>query len=198
MTRPSRYSFLRRFNFETMYNTFLGLAPREQLFALIGLGILILFLVGLPLSLASSKLTSLETELEQGHEKQRELGRRLEQYRQLSQKLKAIEAGLEKGFDATISTTLTNLAGEAGMKDRIQNVRERGATPAELFDEITVEVQLAKVTVPQLIDFLYKIEKNPNLLLRIKQMRIKRRFDNKQLLDVQFQASTYRLQQVGG
>lgn len=195
MARFSRYSFLKRFNWETFYNTFLGLAPREQLFALIGVSLLVLFLVGLPLSLASTKLSSLETQIQEGHEKQREISRRLEQFQQLKAKLKAIESQLEKGFDATISTTLTNLAGEAGIEDRIQNIRERGATPSELFDEITVEVQLAKVTVPQLIDFLYKVEKHPQLLLRIKQIRIKRRFDNKQLLDVQLQASTYRLQQ---
>lgn len=194
----SRYSFLQRFNFETLYNTFLGLNPREQIFVLIGASLLVLFLFGLPLSLASAKLSSLGKQIEEGHDLQREIGRHLEQYRQVSQKLKAVESQLEKGFDATISSTLSKLAGEAGMEDRIQNIGERGATPSELFDEITVEVKLAKVTLPQLTDFLYKIEKHPQFMIRIKEIRIKRRFDNRQLLDVQFQASTYRLQQVGG
>lgn len=194
----SRYPFFKRFNFETLYNTFLGLNPREQMFALIGTGVALLLIVGLPLSLASSKLASLEGQIREGNEKQMEIVRRMEQYQQLMKKLGELESQVEQGFDATVSTSMTSLAAEAGIEDRIQNIRERGATPSELFDEISVEVNLTKVTLPQLTDYLYKIEKHPKLLLRVTEMRIKRRFDNKHLFDVQFQVSTYRLQQVAG
>ena len=194
----SRYSFFKRFNVETLYNTFLGLNPREQMFALIGAGVAVLLLIGLPLSLASAKLGSLEEQIQEGNEKRLEIARRLEQYQQLRKKLDLLESQLEQGFDATVSTTLTSLAGQAGLGDRIQNIRERGATPSELFDEISVEVTLTKVTLPQLTDYLYKIEKDPKRVLRITEMRFKRRFDNRRLFDVQFQVSTYRLQQVAG
>lgn len=194
----TRYSFFKRFNLETLTNTFLSLNPREQIFALAGAGAALLLIIGLPLSLASGRLSSLEEQIGEGNEKQMEINRRLEQYQQLKKKLERLEARVEQGFESTVSSTLTSLAGQAGIGDRIQNIRERGAAPSELFDEISVEVKLDKVTLPQLTDFLYKIEKDPKRILRINELRLKRRFDNKRLFDVQFQVSTYRLQQAGG
>jgi hypothetical protein len=198
MALKSKYSFLKRFDFGTLYNTFLGLQPREQIFALVGAGVLVLVVFGLPFSLASGKLGSLEKQIGQGHDKQRGVLRELERYNQLQQELKGIESQISGGFDATITTTMEQLAEKSGIKDRIDNIKERAATPSELFDELAVDVRLTKVTIPQLVDYLYNIEHHPELFLRIKQIQIKRRYDNKQLMDVTFQASTYRLQGVGG
>ena len=87
-----RYSFLKRFNFETLYNTFLGLNPREQMIALGGAAAGLLLLVGLPLSLASAKLGSLEEQIREGSEKQMEIARRMEQYQQIKKSLGRLEA----------------------------------------------------------------------------------------------------------
>ncbi|MDO8527625.1 MAG: hypothetical protein Q7T03_08065 [Deltaproteobacteria bacterium] len=196
MALKSKYSFLQRFNFEALYNTFLGLQPREQIFALVGAGVAVLLLVGLPISLASAKLGSLEEQISQGHDKQRDILHRLDHYQQLQQQLKTIESQITGGFDPTITTTMETLAEKSGLKERIENIKERGATPSELFDEVSVDVRLTKVTLPQLIDYLYSIEHHPNLFLKIRNIQIKRRYDNKQLLDASFQASTYKLQGV--
>lgn len=187
----------RRLNFEALYNTFLGLQPREQMVALIGTGVAVLFILGLPLSLASSKLGSLEKQITQGQDKERQIVRELGRYQQLQQQLKATESQISKGFDSTITTTMETLADKSGIKDRIENIKERGSTPSELFDEVSVDVRITRVTVPQLIDYLYNIEHHPQLFLKVKQIQIKRRFDNKQLFDVSFQAGTYRLQGAG-
>src|SRR3990167_5274662 len=104
----------RRFNFEALYNTFLGLQPREQIYALIGTGVVILIILGLPLSLASSKLGSLETQITQGRDKERQIVRELERYQQLQQQLKATESQISKGFDSTITTTMETLADKSG------------------------------------------------------------------------------------
>lgn len=191
-------SFLKRLNIESLYNTFLGLNPREQIFVLIGAGVLIFIVFGLPLGLASSKLSSLEQEIVEGREKQREIARHLGQYQEFYGRLKGIESKIAKGFDSTITTTMATVAEKSGIKDRIQSIRDKGATSSELFDKISVEVKLTKITVSQLMDYLYNIEQHPELFLRLDQIRIKRRFDNRQLLDVTLEASTYRLQQVGG
>lgn len=197
MTLKSRYSFLQRLNFETLYNTFLGLQPREQIYALIGAGAAVLLMLGLPLSLASGKLGSMEEQIAEGRDKERQIMRELERYQRLRQTLRGEESHVSGGFDATITTTMETLAAKSGVKERIENIKERGATPSELFDEVSVDVRLTRVTIPQLIDYLYNIEHHPRLFLRIKQIQIKRRYDNKQLFDVSFQASTYRLQGVG-
>lgn len=198
MSIKSRYSFLQRFDLEALYNTFLGLESREQIFALVGVGILVLLVLGLPISLASGKLGSLENQINQGQEKQRQILHELDRYRQLQSELKGIETQISKGFDATITTTMETLADKSGIKERIENIKERPATPSDLYDEVSADVRLTRVTVPQLVDYLYSIEHHPNLFLKIKQIQIKRRYDNRQLMDANFQVSTYRLQGVGG
>lgn len=198
MALLSKYPWLRRFSWEVLYNTFLSLEPKQQQYALAGVGAAVLLIVATPLWIAHSKLSGLEEKLAEGREQEREIVRVLGQYQQLAATLKGMEQEISKGFDATITTTVATLAGESQIKERIQNIRDRGATSMELFDKMSVEVQLTKVTVPQLMDYLYKIEHHPQLLLRIMPLRIKRRFDNPQLLDVTFEAATYRLQGVGG
>ncbi len=196
MRLKARYNFLQQLNFEALYNTFLGLESREQIFALIGAGVFFLFLIGLPFSLASSKLSGLEDQLEQGQEKQRQIVHTLDGYKQLQAQLKSLETRVGGGFDETITTTMEQLAEKAGIKERIENIKARAPTPSEMYDEVSTDVRLTKITVPQLIDYLYQIENHPSLFLRIRQIQVKRRYDNRQLLDVNFQVSTYKLQGV--
>lgn len=198
MSLKSRYNILQRLNFEALYNTFLGLEGREQTFALIGAGVLVLFLIGLPLSLASGKLSSLENQLEQGREKGRQIAHKLENYKQLQAQLKGLEVKIGGGFDPTLTTTMEQLAEKAGIKERIENIKQRAPTPSDMYDEVSADVRLTRITVPQLVDYLYNIENDPGHFLRIRQIQVKRRYDNKQLMDVSFQVSTYKLQGVGG
>lgn len=197
MSLKSRYNILQRLNFEALYNTFLGLEGREQMFALAGVGFVALFLIGLPISLASSKLSSLEDQLEQGREKERQIVHKLDGYRQLQEQLKNLETKIGGGFDPTLTTTMEQLAEKAGIKERIENIKERAPTPSEMYDEVAADVRLTRITVPQLVDYLYSIENDPVHFLRIRQIQVKRRYDNKQLMDVSFQVSTYKLQGGG-
>ena len=198
MSLKSRYNILQRLNFEALYNTFLGLEGREQIFALVGAGLVVLILIGLPISLASGKLSSLEDQLEQGREKERQIVHKLDGYKQLQGQLKSLEAKIGGGFDPTLTTTMEQLAEKAGIKERIENIKERAPTPSEMYDEVAADVRLTRITVPQLIDYLYSIENDPSHFLRIRQIQIKRRYDNKQLMDVSFKVSTYKLQGAGG
>lgn len=192
-------SLLQQINIEALYNTFLGLQPKEQIYALVGLGVALLLLVGLPITLASSKLGGLEKEIIEGREQQREILRELEAYQQIKGQLNQLEKNISEGYDARLTTTIDQLAEESGIKDRIDNIKERGATSTEIFDEIAVDVRMTKVTVPQLMDYLYKIEYHPTLFLKIQEIQIKRRYDNKQLLDVPvLRVATYRIQKPEG
>lgn len=189
---------LSRLNLEALYNTFLGLTPREQTFSLVGAAVALLLLIGLPISLASGKLSDLESAIEKGQENRRQVMRAIETFSQMQDQLKGVETRFQGGFDSTITTTMETLATQAGIKDRIDSLKERPSVPSELYDEVSADVRLTKVTLSQLVDFLFKIEHHPKLLLRVKQIQVKPRFDNKQLMDVTFQVSTYRFQQQGG
>lgn len=189
-------AFLSRFNFGGLYNTFLGLQQREQMFALIGVGFILLLLIGLPLSLASGKLGGLEEEIQNSRQTQRDIVRALERYEGTKEKWKLIEGQMSKGFDATITTTMATIAEKLSIKNRLDNIQDRGSIPSDFYDEVSVEVRLSQLSLPQVIEYLYNVEHNSTALLKIKEIRIKRRYDNKQLLDVSLLASTYRLQEA--
>lgn len=199
MNFKSRYGFLQNLNFETLYNTFLGLESRERIYALVGTGVLILLIIGLPISLASSTLGGLEESLQEGQTKQREIVRELENYQTAASKLQTLEERIKNGYDATLTTTLATLAAKSNIKERLDDLREKGETPLELFDEIAVEVKLTKITLSQLMDYLYNIEHHPQLFLKVKQLQLRKRYDNSQLMDALIlRVATYKLQTEGG
>ena len=197
MVSKARYSFLNRINLDSLYNAFVGLTPREQMLTLAGGSVALLLLIGLPITLMGGKLSQLEKRISEAGQVQKQTLRDLEYLQKLQGELKGVEDRFSGGFDATISTTMETLAGDSGLRDQIESLKERPPNPTDLFDEVSVDVRLKKVTLPQLVDYLFKIENHPKLLLRVKQLQIKPRYDNKQLMDVSFQVSTYRLQQGG-
>lgn len=197
MSLKSKYAIFERFNIETLYNTFLGLQPREQLVALIVAGILIIFIVVVPISLASGKLSTMERSITSGREQINDVVREIEAYNRERSQLSAIETQLKSGFDTSISTTLENLAAQAGVKENVESLKEKPLVPSDVFDEASVDVRISKVSLSQLIDFLYKIEGEKTRVLRIKQLQIKPRYDNKKLLDAYFQVSTFKLSGEG-
>lgn len=197
MAVRSKYSFLERLNINSLYNMFLGLPPQQQTIAMVGAGVILLIIILLPISLASGKIGRMDDSLKQSNQQMGDIVYEIEDYDKARDRLKQLETSLKSGFDTALSTTLESLATKSGIQDNIESIKERPIVPSELFDESIVEVRISKVTLPQLIDFLYSIEYDKNKLLRVKDLRMRTRYDNSQLFDVSFQVSTYRLQQEG-
>src|SRR3989338_5046953 len=198
MSLKSKYAILERFNIETLYNTFLGLQPREQIAALIVTGFLLLLIVILPISLAGRKISGLETSISKGKEQINDLARELAELNKEKTRLNATESQLKSGFDTSIATTVENLVAQSGVKENVDSLKERPLVPAEIFDEAIVDVKVSRVTLAQIVDFLYKIEGEKTRVLRVKQLQARPRYDNKKLIDATFQVSTFRLSGEGG
>ncbi len=197
MVLKGKYSFLERLNINSIYNVFLGLPPQQQTIAIAGAAVALALVILLPISLASGRISKLERSYSQSKKEMGNIVYEIEDYNKMKDRLKVMEEDVKKGYDTSLSTTLENLGGKSGIKENIESIKERPIVPSELFDESIVDVRLSKVTLPQLIDFLYSIEYDKTRLLRVKELRLRTRFDNKQLFDVSFQVSTYRLQQEG-
>lgn len=197
MSLKEKYSFLERINVGNIYNAFLGLPPERQTIAMIGSAVLLVILILLPVSFSSGKISTMEKRLDKSQSEMGNIVFEIEDYEKMQGKLGLMESSLKTGFDSALSTTLESLASKAGIQDSIESIKERPVVPSELFDESIVDVRLSKVTLDQLIDFLYSIEYDKQKILRVKELRLRTRFDNKQLFDVAFQVSTYRLQQEG-
>lgn len=195
--KGSKFSFLERLNINAIYNMFLGLPPQQQTIAIIGAVVAIVFIILLPISLASGKIGKMDKSLKKSRSEMGNIVTEIDSYNAMRETLKSTEASLEKGYDTALSTTLESLASKAGIKENIESIKERPVVPTELFDELIVDVRVSKVTLDQLIDYLYSIEYDRSKLLRVKELRMRTRFDNRQLFDVSFQVSTYRLQKEG-
>jgi hypothetical protein len=190
----SKYSILERINVENLYNTFLGMTPREQTIAVVmAVGVLVLFII-MPVSLASGRLSNMEKMIKVSHSKMDQIMVQIDDFNKIKANLDRIESGLKGGFDRTVSTTLESLAQESGIGDNIQSLKEKPIIPTDLYDELSVDVSLSKITLDQVVGYLYKIEQNKQKVLRVKRLQLKPRYDNKRLFDVSFQVSTYRLQ----
>lgn len=184
---------IEKFRLDSLYSVYLGMNPREQTFAMAAAAVVVILVLVLPVTVASSRIASLEREADKGRTQLREVMRALEDYDQNAAKLKQMRVSIGGGFDSSISTTLETLAEQNGLKDRIDSLKERAAAPSEVFDEASVDVRLRKVTLNELINYLHAIENNPSTTLNLKSLSVKTRFDNKQELDVSFTVSTYRL-----
>ena len=172
---------------------YFAMSPREQTVALAGAAVVLVLIVVRPIAIASGRIGKLEREVAQGRTQQKEIVRAIDGYVQKKAQLTQLQQTLAGGFDSSISTTLESMAEQAGIKDKIDSLKEKAAAPSDLVDEASVDVRLKRVALQQTVDFLYAIEHNPDKMLRIRQLSIKPRFDNKQELDVAFTVSTYRL-----
>lgn len=190
--RLGRFS-IEKLKVENLYAVYLGMNPREQTISLVAAAITLLLVLILPVMVASTRISRLETDVSQGRDGLRQIMRAIEGYDKKSMELKQLQKSIGGGFDSSISTTLESIAENIGIKDQIDSLKEKSAAPSDVFDESSVDVRLKRVSLKQLIDYLHAIESNQNSLLRLKNLSVKSRFDNKRDMDATFSVSTYRL-----
>ncbi len=126
--------------------------------------------------------------------RQRQLGevRQLSnQYRQLQQQLTASERRLASGGDFSLLSFVEAASVRLAGRDSLVSMRPQPAATIEGFREETVEVKLEKIRLHQLIQLLYAADTAPAPML-VKTLRVKTRFDDRNLLDVVVTFASYR------
>lgn len=183
---------LKHIKIESLYNAYFGMGPREQTFALVGAAVILVLVIVLPIVVATSKISRLERDLNQGNRQFRDVMRAIDSYNGKKAELTGLQQSLSGGYDSSLSTTIESIAEKNGMKDQIDSLKAKATAPSDLIEESAVDVRLRRVELKPLIDFLYAIENDPDKMLRIKALNVKPRFDNKKQLDVSLTVSTYR------
>ncbi len=184
---------LSQLKFENLYNQFLGLQPREQTMALVGVGVALLLILVAPIWLGSGRLTKLQRTLDQGQKGMNEIVREIDDYNKKKAELTALENKLRSGYDASANVTLENLAKQANIE---YDIRAKSTpVPKDLYNENSVEVSLKKVNLKQLVDYMYQIEYGPNRVMHIDRLRLKPTYGNRQQLDARFDVITFQLQE---
>jgi hypothetical protein len=194
-----KVSLKERLNLEEIYHQFLGLDPQQRILAAVGLAVVLLLLIIVPISCASSKLSKLEKTVI-GHEKNMDdLMGKLKDYQSLQNRMKAIEGQWASRNNVSLSTTLENLSGQSGLDKNIDAIKEQPPTMSDkdILEERVASVRISRAPLAQAMDYLYKIESLPNAGIKIKKLQMKPRYDNRQLFDLSFEVSTYALKKGG-
>ena len=171
------------------------LAPREKMFLTLGGSVLGLFLVYmLGINPVLENYENMKRRITQKELELKELLKLKGEYVQNREMFEDIKGQLEKGKDSfsLLSFLETSADRQDISKDNIASMKPRTIPINETYSEALVEVRLDKVTLEQLIDYLYQFL-NSKYKIHIKQIRIKTRFDNPMYHDVVFTASTIEL-----
>ncbi len=174
---------------ERLRTVFDDLAPRERMLTSV-VGLVLAITVGyfgilLPLLDAGARIEQRVTTAEQ----QLGIVKRLRrEFDDVNYRLTAVEQRIQSGPRGNLRTTLENLAKQAFVK--VESMEPQASPADERYRETKVEVALKKVTLPQTVNYLHRIESTEQAL-SIKALRIRSRADQPELLDVTFTVSSF-------
>ena len=86
---------------------------------------------------------------------------------------------------------LENLADQAEIKSNIEAMESKPKPKNEYFKEEAVDIRLIKISLKQVLTFLYAVEYSPKVL-RIKKLHLEVRYDNPDMMNAQIEVATFK------
>lgn len=192
--KHSKYSLIGRLNFEDLYNAFLGLEQRQQMMWVIGMLFLLVVILVLPISCASKRLGRLEDDYSKSRKEVDNLIGKIRDYQSSKALLEKVKNMYKAGEGESLTTLIENLANEDGIGQNIEKLKPVNLESTDLYEELGVDANISKVTLEQIVNFLYRLENNARLPLVIKKLTIKPNYQNRQMLNVNLlQVATIKL-----
>jgi general secretion pathway protein M len=112
------------------------------------------------------------------------------EYAVLRKGFDGIRTGIERRKGFTLFTHLEKKAGESGVRTNIRHMQPSRSEISGVYEEIAVEIRLEKITLKQLVNFLYAVE-SPENLVWIKRLSVKKSAESPQYLSALIQVATY-------
>lgn len=164
--------------------------PRERRIVLLGGGIAaaLLFYL-LVVSPYMSAMELLDQRIARKTEELREVLGLQKEYSRLKQKTKILGDVIRSTPGFSLLSFLENLAAKNQIKTKIAYMKPLTAPGSEKFKESSVEMKLESLTLKELVDFLYQVERSAQPI-RIKRLNIVKKKANA-YLDVTLQASAF-------
>lgn len=198
MAGSSKYSLLNRINFEDLYNAFLNLEQRQQVFSLLGAFVFLIVSAVLPITCASSKLSQLEGDYEKSEKTNKELMNKMAAYQTANAKLESLRQKLKTGGGGSLNAAIESIANDLGIKDNVDRLRPIVLGTTDFFEEEAVDGAINRLTLDQVVNFLVKVKQYEAMPLKVKKLEIKPKYNKRSELSVSFQISTLRLKGDGG
>jgi type II secretory pathway component PulM len=198
LAKGHKYSILERVNLSEAYNLLMGLNSRQQIMAIGGVVFLLLLIIMIPITCASSKLGKLQKQIDNHEKNVSQVIQKVAELQKAQAQFQKFQNKIRPKSQIQLTTKIETLATQSNIGQNIDSLKEVSGTPGEDFEEVVVSVRLTKLPLGQLSEFLYDLEKQPDLPLSIKRLQIKPRFDNRQLFDAVFEVSTLALVEKEG
>jgi Tfp pilus assembly protein PilO len=180
---------IKQLRFEQIKDYYLRLSEREQYIVLgttIVVGLIVFILI---FNSTVGTVSRLKKKLANERDTYSKISEYQSSYNEAKQQVERLES-LVNQTPASFSLTshLENIAVRYGIKP--DSMKPKPAAPNELYNEIQVEVLLQKVTLPDLTDYLYKIE-NSQGVIRLNTINIKPNYTDPAYLKVTFSVSAF-------
>ena len=168
------------------------LSQRERFTLLTGALIVtvLLFLFGIVAPYRAA-LERLDTKIVSKQRQLVEVRQLSQEYKQLQQQLATSERRLASGGDFSLLSFVEASSIRLAGRDSLIAMRPQPTATLEGFREEAVEVKLERIQLNQLVQLLYVADTAPAPML-VKTLRIKPRFDDRNLLDVVITFASYR------
>jgi general secretion pathway protein M len=111
-----------------------------------------------------------------------------------SEKIKRLTEGRPPGF--SLFSYLEKQADEAAVKSNIRSINPFKSAAIGLYEETSAEMRLDKVTMKQLVDFLYLLE-SPEEMVRVRKASVYKMKESPEYLSVVLQVFTYQASPTG-
>lgn len=130
-----------------------------------------------------SKVTSRERQLQ-------DVQKLRQDYLDLKQELSEAQGRLSKAENFSLFSFVEAQVARYATKENLVYMRPQPTSTKDGWREDTVEIKLEKITLEQLVRFLYALETS-DAVIQTKNLRVKTRFDNRSLLDVVMTVAAY-------
>lgn len=155
---------------------------RERIIVLVGIFVLIGVLFWLLLlNPYMNTMQSLDRRIEGQRRNLEQVATRGQEIDQLRRQLSEIEA--RQRSDRPLFSQVENLTKQMGVRDQLLSMRPQPDSVQDGFRQQTVEIRLERVTLSQLVGFLYAAEHRSHGI-QVRSLRVRPRFDDRSRLDV--------------
>ena len=96
-----------------------------------------------------------------------------------------------------IFSYLEQVAGRTGLQEKIQSMNTIASPPGTEYKEESVEVRMEDVTLNELVQYLHRLERSPQVL-RIRRLQINPKAGDRQMLSVRMRVSVFSLAEPAG
>ncbi len=168
-----------------------GLSQKEKMFVVVFLSSLLAVLIALSVIFVSSALNSRYMDIEEKEKKLKDIISQKDKYREAEQAQKQFEQRL-KSNNVNLFSFVEEISRKLQVDISDMNERESPVQKGDKIREQTLELNISKIPMDRLVDFMKEIEKS-QYLIKIKKLKINTRYEKEnRSLNVNMIIATYK------